>query len=387
MKKPTIIFHIGTYKTGTSAIQKFLQDNEDELMELGVCYPTFQVDEPDHISYEKNGDFLVSFDEYRSKGIPFPYVDLLVDVAKEYGKLLISSETLWSVRDKKGFFSAYCNQGVDIKVIVYLRRQDLYLESLVNQAIQVNKNYVPELPYHFPECANKLPVYPGIDYFAELEQIRTVIGRENMIVQLYDKAEYLGGKKDIYSEFLSFLSVEEDKQMPLMRPTGDVNPSFHRELMEMKRCFNRIPVFLQKPINFQENLQKISGFFKEESKFSKHLFSEEHAKEMLLMFEESNEKLRKTYFPDRPAPLFSTNMTGMEKPILEGPTNEIATVTFGHLLCESIGNTEAQYQQLKRKYQALQEEFASFRKEVEDYMVENNRQLEEYKKIIGELQK
>ena len=34
-----LILHIGTYKTGTSSVQKFLDERRSELRKVGVCYP------------------------------------------------------------------------------------------------------------------------------------------------------------------------------------------------------------------------------------------------------------------------------------------------------------------------------------------------------------
>lgn len=40
--KNTLILHIGTPKTGTTAIQKFLYDNQTLLKEKGFFYPEIQ---------------------------------------------------------------------------------------------------------------------------------------------------------------------------------------------------------------------------------------------------------------------------------------------------------------------------------------------------------
>ena len=45
MEKKTIYFHIGTHKTGTTAIQKFLVTNKDELLNLGYKYDYFDKQE------------------------------------------------------------------------------------------------------------------------------------------------------------------------------------------------------------------------------------------------------------------------------------------------------------------------------------------------------
>ena len=38
---PTLYLHIGTPKTGTTALQNFLPANEEVLEQHGICYPDF----------------------------------------------------------------------------------------------------------------------------------------------------------------------------------------------------------------------------------------------------------------------------------------------------------------------------------------------------------
>lgn len=41
----TLIFHIGTYKTGTTSLQELVYNNRDELESLyGICYPDLNAD-------------------------------------------------------------------------------------------------------------------------------------------------------------------------------------------------------------------------------------------------------------------------------------------------------------------------------------------------------
>ena len=56
--RKTLYIHIGTPKTGTTAIQGFCQDNAEELARHGYCFPDFTWLCPDFRSV-RNGHFLV----------------------------------------------------------------------------------------------------------------------------------------------------------------------------------------------------------------------------------------------------------------------------------------------------------------------------------------
>ena len=45
----TVYIHVGTPKTGTSAIQVFFTKNRKLLKEKGVCYPNLGFDFPDQL--------------------------------------------------------------------------------------------------------------------------------------------------------------------------------------------------------------------------------------------------------------------------------------------------------------------------------------------------
>lgn len=54
----TVYLHIGTMKTGTSALQRFLSDNREYLKQQGVLYPDLNQGMPERFRF-RNGHFLV----------------------------------------------------------------------------------------------------------------------------------------------------------------------------------------------------------------------------------------------------------------------------------------------------------------------------------------
>ena len=56
---PTLYLHIGTPKTGTTALQNFLPANEEVLEQHGICYPDFGFRYAG-LGVHRNGHFLVT---------------------------------------------------------------------------------------------------------------------------------------------------------------------------------------------------------------------------------------------------------------------------------------------------------------------------------------
>ena len=94
----TIYLHIGTMKTGTTAIQKFLTANRDYLEMLGCTYPKIQVGLSEKYKI-RNGHFLVypsdeekTLDEEQVLREGFLQ---LKAAARQFDTVLLSDELIW----------------------------------------------------------------------------------------------------------------------------------------------------------------------------------------------------------------------------------------------------------------------------------------------------
>ncbi len=129
MKK--LYIHIGLHKTGTTLIQSILKDKSKELKEENIAY----------IDFDKYADVI------RQGKIPEckEFFQNLDKQMPENYKLLISNEFLCAMGNRALEASLSVDsisrvlhestQMFDVKIIVYLRRIDLWLESLYTQDI------------------------------------------------------------------------------------------------------------------------------------------------------------------------------------------------------------------------------------------------------------
>lgn len=297
----TLYLHIGTPKTGTTAIQTFCWDNREVLAKNGYCYPMF--DFPFRtIQPYRNGHFLVSRLYDRNKERRYGEEEQIVNegmqqvlsLFQKYDKVILSDEGIWNrghladtncwQRLKEHIMS----QDIAVKVIVYLRRQDDFLFSWWNQQVKEGIRHASVMDWK--TVVEKLP-YIQLDYCNILKQIAEYIGKENITVRVYDRKAFLGGS--IYSDFLDAVQLnytEEYQVMPKLQ-----NPSLTKTDIEMKRILNTLPGLDKRGYEFFRKVltDMSSEAMPETSK--KGMFSEEESEQFLSSYKEGNAWIAEEY--------------------------------------------------------------------------------------------
>ncbi|MEW9799427.1 hypothetical protein [Alteromonas sp. CYL-A6] len=213
-----VYIHVGPPKTGTSAIQNWLQANNQVLLEHGIYYPAHAMDE----NGVSSGNLLALFDRDDDKNLTFNVskaTSVLKDAqARGASALLLSSE----------FFFKRLTPVLDFfpgaRVIAYLRDPLEVIESGYNQGVK--RHYQTK-----KLKVAKAPRTPTLDLLAE--QVRQ-FGADSFILRPYDFSLFHGG--DLVSDFLSVFSLAKlhESQSPI------INSSYVFEAMEFKRWFNHI---------------------------------------------------------------------------------------------------------------------------------------------------
>lgn len=223
-----LILHIGSIKTGTSAIQAFLYKNDTLLREQGFSYPCIQDSDYRFIN-------ACALEHYRKWGKPdtqnpgwMNFWDKVRKHLKETN-VILSWEVMFHC-ETASFFSAVQKEYDNIKVIVYLRRQDRYIESYWNQSVK----YIPSITTPFPIFALLYDKYT--DYLKRLDILASLFGRENIIVRVYEKGQFQGERKDVISDFLYALGIKLDWQRCVV-PVNQ-NPAMFGNFAEIKCTMN-----------------------------------------------------------------------------------------------------------------------------------------------------
>lgn len=304
-----VYINIGTPKTGTTVLQTFLRENEEELNKQGFCYPMLKLGiEPFYA--DRNGQFLVyeskteeNKAEREAEVRNMAYQQLQKYIEK-YPNIILSDEQIWyRSRKCKHFWKDVQNRfremGCDVKVIVYLRRQDLLVQSLWNQSIKMfRKNKLT-----FKECLEKNYFrYHPLNYYDNLKNIEKFLGKENIIVRPYEWDRFEGEEHSLFSDFFQSVGLTLTEGF---HKTLGMNYGLEGNFIEIKRWINNMPGyaeirdFLSRPV-----LNASMYYTKLEENENANMFSYEEQKAYLAQFEESNRKVAEEYLGRRGEPLF-----------------------------------------------------------------------------------
>ena len=129
--------------------------------------------------------------------------------------------------------------GATLKVIVYLRRQDLLVQSYwaqqVKEGLQLSfLEYLEQRRY----------AYFQMHYAKRLSRIEKAVGLENLIVRVYEKEQYAGDERTILSDFMDILSINDLSDFSQDEPIR--NTSLSGIYLEYKRRMNQYPIYRTK---------------------------------------------------------------------------------------------------------------------------------------------
>lgn len=246
MKKA--ILHIGTEKTGTTSIQKFLFENRIKLAVNGMLFPATagfisnqnlvvygkQSPEPDlappSLDVENAADLAdwkeLFAQEHCSEVLAFQqrHVDSTLIYSAEHlqSRLTTVGEIKRIARLLRPLFD-------QIEVVVYLRRQDLYALSAYSTSVRGGK----QESFSFETINAQGPYY---DYRLLLENWSEVFGPEALQVRLFEKSRLIGN--DVVSDFASITKISKLK-LDLAKPSS-VNEALSFTALCVLREFNTL---------------------------------------------------------------------------------------------------------------------------------------------------
>lgn len=235
----TLLIHIGMPKTGTTALQNFLLINNSKLEKYGWCYPTLTDEKAGDLGdlelsgLMSSGNGYKIYEDWILNNIKSEWDKGLEDVLKylKEKSVIISEERIYKYGTEKFIVSAK-EKFENIKVIVYLRRQDRAIESLYNTHVKA-----------LGECSTfekfiDSDVVPKnyLEYVLKLDQISRIIGKENLTVRIYEKQQLIGN--DTITDFLSLLGIPLDQDD--WNRSERVNPSLAGNYLEISRLVNSV---------------------------------------------------------------------------------------------------------------------------------------------------
>lgn len=220
-----IILHIGNYKTGTSALQNFLFINKQRLEQCGIYYGNTWNVVNNHAglalsilkeALEKHNilDLCSDLKDLEEDPSAIALKICFMAEARNADTIIISHEGFFAdlLQVSAGLSSSFTRKDIDnvneyicarlkelfpeAEIVCYLRRQDLYIESMYMEHCKVPWR-VWELPVKFEKFNKKQKLC--LNYFNEILRWKRYFD-EKVSFKIYEKENLLN--KDIIYDFL-----------------------------------------------------------------------------------------------------------------------------------------------------------------------------------------
>ena len=244
----TLYVHVGTPKTGTSAIQEFCVLNREAFERRGYCYPILPFRYKNKSTY-RNGHFLTGpiYESNRKRNRAEEKrryqegIEIVKGLFQSYNAVVLSDEALW--RSTTHWRSELWEElkqmgreiGFKLVIIVYLRRQDEYLTSLWSQDVKMG--FLKASLMTWEEWYKKKMTDRFIDYGKKMKEYINIVGRENVMIRKYDRNGFVGG--NIFADFLQTIGLELEEDFII--PEKEKNPSLKGNTNEIRRIINTLP--------------------------------------------------------------------------------------------------------------------------------------------------
>lgn len=364
----TVYLCIGTQKTGTTYLQRFMRNNAKALKKQGYCYPKMDELGFGKIYKDRNAHFLAylsrgrdieqkkrDIQKKRSEGYK-----ILAALAKEYENIVLSDEIIWYQCNKfENFWQELVEEfhkiDCEVKVVVYLRRQDQVIQSLWNQRVKG----IPGITREFSECIKNGGLdWFSQDYYAQLQKILPYVGKDKLLVRVYERGQFGGEDHTLLSDYLETIGVKLTDDFILEEQ--EANYGLTGNFIELKRIMNGIPEY-QEMDNFMRtqivNASVYQAALNKEEKTS--MFTYDELVAYMGRFEESNQKVAREFLGREDGVLF-------HEPLKEGPVWKVREDTMYRdlltFMVEMFCSQEKEITRLTKKVRKLSSELELVKK-------------------------
>ena len=216
MRNKTLYIHIGCHKTGTTSIQRTLQNNKQTLFHRGIQFFFQNCDSgknelPDLHSW-------LTYDEERIPGeMRLRDVERLAqELTQLDSDIIISSENFSFIYDAEEIHElkkALSQFFPTIKIISYIRRQDQHIISHHQEGSKLNRKAEYDLWGHstlaIPKFDSKYNLY--LNYYQRLSMWGDAFGDDNLIIRVFDRDHLKNG--DVVDDFFSLIGIDHFRRI------------------------------------------------------------------------------------------------------------------------------------------------------------------------------
>ncbi len=333
----SITLHIGTHKTGTTTIQRFASKHRRKLRMRGTWYPGLDlVGAKKHYAHHAVSHALADVErggmdremaerwcaEVRRKSLEFDRVFISAEPMYRHtvGNVSETDASYWDGRRAYVERVAQHLGTEDVEVVVVVRRQDAFAQSLYNEHVKVTR-YRESFEQFVDEKR------PLLDYDRQLGVWSEFFDKVRAFV-FADLIETPG----LVSNFFDAVGIGIGN----LPSVESQNESMPLPLVEFKRQMNGTRISLEQLHSLAEQLLDPDFVKRAKLKLPKLAWaSPERLLELLTSFEEGNERVRRNYTSLSRVSLFpSSSMRDL--PVFEGLEEQQWQRIVGTLLAQQL---------------------------------------------------
>lgn len=204
INKPTIFLHIGMNKTGSTALQTWLSTNRVQLLQSdGIYYPEEGLQGVAHYRLSDVLGFRHSQKPINRNDVNKLHKIFSQSIKNNNCQKVVFSSEFFVINKDIGIIKNFF-QGLECKVVIYLRRHDYWWESSYNQSLRTVRQ--PSFPKGIDAyLKHQKRVSTISDYKALVERWAKVFGKCNIIIRPYEQQSLPNG---IVANFLKVIACE-----------------------------------------------------------------------------------------------------------------------------------------------------------------------------------
>lgn len=291
-----LFLHIGPPKTGSSTIQEFLYQNIDNLNKSGYLYPQTGI----KLSAQHNLAHLI-INSKKANSTRGTWQEVHQEIEEEkLDNVIISSEYFALANRKQIKILETELEPYQVKVIIYLRRQDLRLESQYAQNVKKGLCATNILPFVETKKDES-------DYYQLLKPWRRVFGINNVIVRPLEKTQV----PNICHDILNVIGIKESAHF---NDIDSKNLKPGRKTLEVLKLANHVYQNMprqQKKKSIEQINDYLTKNWSEKNKY--RLLSYSDSVKILDCYEQSNQAVAREYLGREDGILFYEKLENYEK--------------------------------------------------------------------------
>ena len=232
MTKKNVYLHVGTPKTGSTTIQHFLTSNRDVLAQKGAAvYTALESNLADCMRQAECLD--PSFASDNGKAWTRTFVQRIQGRPEE--TIILSEEMCWFsivLTEKRPLFLYFIEQlktVANITIVVYLRRQDLFLMSSYREFLKSGWLDGKTCRQHLKGMDHQF-----LHYREPVEWLASVAGRGRLMIRPFEAGQFV--ENSLIRDFMH--CIGQDFTEDYKHTEKILNPSMSPFLTEVMRCLS-----------------------------------------------------------------------------------------------------------------------------------------------------